>query len=306
MQKTISLIKLYLSPNRPGKLDKYWKQQFYLTWSVFAIFYGALEASTKLIEYSKLGQPLPTWQPIVGEYTGIYALVLLIPLIIWCDNLFPFRRDSWRYAVLANVIFSIPFALLHIGLFVSARNLIYPLFGAEYEFGALGFEFLYQYRKTCLGYVVILGSIYSFRHYVNLRSLLDLPDANIQAECDGTKQTNSYLRRLLAAHLGREIIVNTVDIRYIEAAGNYVILHTSDAKLKLRKTMGKIEELLNPENFVRIHRSIIVNIDAIREVQPWFHGDQRLVLDDGTLLNLSRHYRSKFETKVTQLSPCFD
>ena len=74
------------------------------------------------------------------------------------------------------------------------------------------------------------------------------------------------------------------DIAWVEAAGNYVVLHTAVGELKLRETLSAMERELEPWDFVRVHRSHLVNLDAVREVQPWFHGDQRLVLTDGTEL----------------------
>jgi two-component system LytT family response regulator len=94
------------------------------------------------------------------------------------------------------------------------------------------------------------------------------------------------------------VIVNVADIRYVEAAGNYVVLHTEVGELKLRETISTLERELAPWDFVRVHRSYVVNLDAVREVQPWFHGDQRIVLTDGTLLNLSRRYRDALRQRM--------
>jgi two-component system LytT family response regulator len=60
----------------------------------------------------------------------------------------------------------------------------------------------------------------------------------------------------------------------------------------LRSTLGALEERLDPERFRRISRSTLVNLDRVREVQPWFHGDAVVILESGARLSLSRRYRT--------------
>ena len=78
---------------------------------------------------------------------------------------------------------------------------------------------------------------------------------------------------------------------WVEAAGNYIRLHVGDEVHQLRATLGSTLEQLDPRTFVRIHRSAIVNVERIREVQPWFGGDYVAILRDGRQLRVSRHYR---------------
>ncbi|HEY6330880.1 MAG TPA: LytTR family DNA-binding domain-containing protein, partial [Blastocatellia bacterium] len=84
----------------------------------------------------------------------------------------------------------------------------------------------------------------------------------------------------------------------IEAAGNYVRLHTGKDAHLLRETMAGIESRLAPESFVRIHRSTIVNIERIRELRPLLHGDYEVILNDNTELTLSRAFREKLSTHL--------
>jgi two-component system, LytTR family, response regulator len=88
---------------------------------------------------------------------------------------------------------------------------------------------------------------------------------------------------------GRMLLVATKDINWIEAEGNYVRLHVGNREHDLRETLTDLEEKLNPAEFLRIHRSTIVNIQRIKEIQPWFHGHHRVLLEDGTELRLSRY-----------------
>lgn len=97
---------------------------------------------------------------------------------------------------------------------------------------------------------------------------------------------------------GRVFFVRTDEIDWIEAAGNYVKLHVgSDAHL-LRETMNALEAQLDPDVFFRIHRCHIVNIERVKELQPWFNGEYVVFLRNGARLTLSRGYREKLQGRI--------
>jgi two-component system LytT family response regulator len=102
-------------------------------------------------------------------------------------------------------------------------------------------------------------------------------------------------RRLVVKSDSRIALVKPEDIDWVEAAGNYVRLHVGKDEHLLRGTMEGIEGQLPPRQFVRIHRSTIVNVERIRSLEPGFHGDYVVALHDGTELPLSRTYRSRLE-----------
>jgi two-component system, LytTR family, response regulator len=87
----------------------------------------------------------------------------------------------------------------------------------------------------------------------------------------------------------RFIDPSTID--YIDAAGGSVRVHANGVVQEVRKSMGEMTALLDPSRFVRIHRSTIVNIARIKELQPYFHGEFIVVLHNGTQLKSSRSYR---------------
>jgi two-component system, LytTR family, response regulator len=89
------------------------------------------------------------------------------------------------------------------------------------------------------------------------------------------------------------------DIDYIEADGNYIHLHIQQTRRVVHRSLKEMEErVLNPETFVRIHRSTIVNVSRIAFVEPLFHGDLSVALKDGTRLVCSRRFRSRLEERV--------
>lgn len=120
-------------------------------------------------------------------------------------------------------------------------------------------------------------------------------DQRILAILEELKAGSKYLERLVIKSGGRVFFLDTDDIDWIEAEGNYVSVHTGKKSHLLRETISSLEAQLDPKKFLRIHRSSIVKIDRIKELQPWFHGEYRVILLDGTQLTLSRNYRENLQ-----------
>lgn len=92
------------------------------------------------------------------------------------------------------------------------------------------------------------------------------------------------------------VFLRTEQIEWVEASGNFVRFHCAGGKAWLhRETMNGLEARLDADRFVRIHRSTIVNIEAVKELQPLFHGDSIVILRDGTELTMSRSYRPRLQ-----------
>ena len=108
-------------------------------------------------------------------------------------------------------------------------------------------------------------------------------------------QSKKYVEKLIVRAGGRVLFLRADEIDWIEAAGNYVRLHAGKQDYLYRETMTKLEAQLHPERFARIHRSTIVNVERIKELQPWFRGDYQVVLREGQKLTLSRSYRSRLK-----------
>jgi two-component system, LytTR family, response regulator len=104
--------------------------------------------------------------------------------------------------------------------------------------------------------------------------------------------------RLVIKSSGRIYFVRTRDIDWCEAAGNYVRLHTGSHTHLVRGTMAHIESQLDPAQFIRIHRSTIVNVDRIQELQSSFGGEYVVLLHDKTRLTLSRGYREGLQARL--------
>jgi len=126
-------------------------------------------------------------------------------------------------------------------------------------------------------------------------------DQRILALLVEMKAGNKYLERLVIKTSGRIYFLETAEIDWIEAEGNYVSVHSAKKAHLLRETISSLEAQLDPKKFLRIHRSSIVRIDRIQELQPWFHGEYRIILQNGTQLTLSRNYRDKLQEALGKL-----
>jgi two-component system LytT family response regulator len=99
---------------------------------------------------------------------------------------------------------------------------------------------------------------------------------------------------------GRVTFLPVDDIDWVEAADNYVKIHAGAETHLIRQTLSKMEQALPPADFIRIHRSAIVNTSRISEIQPWFNGEYVVLLRDGTRVYSSRQYRDR----VRELMEC--
>lgn len=125
----------------------------------------------------------------------------------------------------------------------------------------------------------------------SLRSLLEAVLAELRAQ-------RSKNARVVVKTGGKVLFLRADRIEWVEAAGNYVKLHVGGESHLFRESMKNMETRLDADRFVRIHRSAIVNIDHIRELQPWFHGEYVVLLQDGTRLMASRVFSDRLSRLI--------
>jgi two-component system LytT family response regulator len=117
----------------------------------------------------------------------------------------------------------------------------------------------------------------------------------------GTKsQAGRYLDRLVVKSSGTTRFVRVIDIDWIEGAGVYVNLHIAGKELLYRSTLDELADRLDPMQFIRVHRSSIVNVDSILELQPISHGEFQIILKNGHRARISRTYRAQLEKRLGQ------
>jgi len=112
----------------------------------------------------------------------------------------------------------------------------------------------------------------------------------------------AYQKRMMVKDGGKIIFLQTEEIIWIEAADYYVVLHFADKSHVIREAMSNLELKLDPEQFVRIHRSSIVNISYIKELQPYGKEDYRVILRNNKQLKMGRSWLKKLESKLGRYS----
>jgi two-component system LytT family response regulator len=122
-----------------------------------------------------------------------------------------------------------------------------------------------------------------------------------ESERQKPSQEQNYRTRLMIKVASRVMLLKVDEIDFIEADGNYAKLHVGRKTHLLREKMHDLEGGLDPAKFVRIHRSVIVNLDRIKEMHPHFNGDYIVVLEDGRQLRLSRTRREALIHRLHRL-----
>lgn len=136
-----------------------------------------------------------------------------------------------------------------------------------------------------------------------LLGLLDVREKTGAATADiesPVPRASSGIERLVIREDDRILFVRTEDIDYVEAADYLAKIHVGETVHTIRESLTSLEEKLDPARFVRIHRSTIVNLDRVKELQPWFHGSYAVLLEDGTSLKLSRSRRKHLQKLLGQ------
>lgn len=268
--------------------QRLWTAGLLLAW---ALANTLLLATTEIMEARRKGSDLPWWEPFSWELTSIGVILLLVwpvaRILSWLQ-----ARLSLPAQLLAHCLLTLPFSILHVGAMVALRKLWYWLVGQSYNFGHLGYEFLYEYRKDAMTYFILVAVISCYRFIVR----------RLQGEAsymdEGENSTKPLPDRLLVKKLGKEFLISISDINWIEASGNYANLKVKGSVYPMRTTMAKLEAQL-PENFCRVHRSGIVNIHAIEHIEPLDSGDYKIRLHCGDTVPLSRRYRDACKALIS-------
>jgi two-component system, LytTR family, response regulator len=117
--------------------------------------------------------------------------------------------------------------------------------------------------------------------------------ASLQQLVQARQGERRYLQRLAVSSAGRVLFVKVDEIDWLEADGNYVTLHVGSKRHLLRESLSALADKLDPQQFVRLHRRAIVNVERVREISPWCRGEQAIVLCDGTQLTIGRTFRAR-------------
>lgn len=268
----------YLAIRRPVEVG-YWLITYLLS--------GLGNSVTTWMDVERLGLDYAAWEVASWEGSSAIALLMLVPAMVWFTARWPVHLDNWRQRLPLYAVASVVWSMLHVGLMVAIRKLVYAWHGGSYVFGD---AFVYEYLKdarTFLGIVVVLhGYRLLVRRLQGEASLLAAPDDD-SAPVEPVERPSRFLVR----KLGREFLVAADDIEWVQAAGNYANLHVRGKVYPLRSTLAELESRLDASRFLRVHRSHLVNVDRIASIEPLDSGDARIHLHDGTIVPCSRRQR---------------
>jgi two-component system LytT family response regulator len=151
------------------------------------------------------------------------------------------------------------------------------------------------------GHERLFEAIEKARQLIRRREIDEL-SSKVHTLLDEVRSTRrEYAERLTVRERGRVVFVAVGDVVWVGAESNRLTLHTAKGKHLLNGTLQWLEGRLDPRRFVRINRSALVSVHHIRELQPWFHGEYKVILADGTALTLTRTYRSRLPSLLDEL-----
>ncbi len=257
-------------------------------WRVPAIWAVMLMISVFVRAYIQVadsGHRLGYDQALAVETASHIVVAALLPAIYWLHRRWPLRGGPRN--ILVHVAAVVPFSVAHT-LGMSGLRLLWfvGLMGQPHSVPLTWDRMLYEFSKDIVNFAMLSAAI------VAIRYVLERAPAPAAVPMDeGTRPERFAVRK----RGGNEVVVEVADIDWIEAAGNYAILHVGGDTFEIRSSLAKLESELDPRRFVRVHKSHVVNIARVAEVTPWVSGDWRIRLQDGAEVNLSRRYRQRFE-----------
>ena len=232
--------------------------------------------------------PYAWWQALATTLPAWYLWGLLSVLIAWLGRRFRVDRANFGRHFFIHLGASLDLALLQLLAGVGVQDVLHAAAGEPFVFAQkLVDNFTQFYHWNVVIYWTILAVVHARDYHRDLEERrAALSDLQRQLE------TRPMTDRLLVDDDGRSVFVRTHDVDWFEASKNYVRLHLGDRTHLLRTTLTALESRLDQARFRRISRSTLVNLDRVREVQPWFHGDAVVILESGARLGLSRRYRA--------------
>lgn len=238
---------------------------------------GLVSSVQIFVAHHRLATNPYTWaQALLAGLASWYLWGLLSPAVAWLGRRFQVDRANFGRHFFIHLGASLDLALLHLAVTVWVQGAGPGSFAQK-----LVDAFALYFHWNVVVYWAILGIVHALDYH-----------RAVEEHRAQTAKAPRPAQRLLVADDGRSLFVRTADVEWIEAARNYVRLHAGPRSYVVRTTLTALEAQLDRERFRRTGRSALVNVDRVREVQPWFHGDAIVILESGARVTLSRRYRS--------------
>ncbi len=258
-----------------------------LTVSVFA------HAHVEMANETTRGVRMSYGTALAIQISSHLVVAALLPAIYWLHRRWPIGERPRNLII--HVAAVVPFSIVHTVGMAALRFLWFGgVLGEMHSFPLTADRMLYEFAKDIIAYGLLSAGTVALRHYLSrpVPPVVVVPAVATVAE---PPPADPLPERFAVRRKGREVMVEVADIDWIEASGNYAVLHVGDETFEIRSSLTKLEGELDPKRFVRVHKSHLVNIARVVEVTPWVSGDWRIRLQSGAQVNLSRRYRQRFE-----------
>jgi hypothetical protein len=264
------------------------RRRLVAVWAVLLVVSLAARTYVGLADEAKLGHRVTLDQMLAIEVSSHLVVAALLPALYWLHRRWPMTGSVRNLGI--HIAALVPFSLLHTSGMAALRLLWFAaILGERYSFPLTSDRLAYEFAKDVVTYVMLNAGI------VALAYVFDRLPKNKEEVVSAPASTVVPERFAVRRRGGTEVMVEVAAIDWIEASGNYAILHVGGETYEIRTSLAKLEAELDPRRFVRVHKSHVVNIARVTEVTPWVSGDWRIRLAGGAEVNLSRRYRERFE-----------
>ncbi len=259
-------------------------------WAVLLALSAVAHAYVEMAGEARRGQSIAIDRVLAVETCSHLVVAALLPSIYWLHRRWPVAGHPRNLVV--HALGAVPYSLVHTVGMAALRHLWFgAIQGEAYSFPLNAERIAYEFAKDIFSYgllsagTVIVGVL--LKRIPVAAPVAPPPSAGPPPERFAVRRRG-----------GTEVMVEVADIDWIDAAGNYAILHVGGETFEIRSSLTRLETELDPRRFVRVHKSHLVNVARVVEVTPWVSGDWRIRLQDGSEVNLSRRYRQRFEAVV--------
>jgi hypothetical protein len=269
-------------------------------WLVLFLISIATRTYVAVSDGARYGQVVSVGRPLVDEITSHLVVAALLPALYWLHRRWPIGE---RYNLAIHVAMVVPFSILHTSGMAALRLLWFSgIVHVPYSFPLTAHRLQYEFAKDLVTYLMLTTGVVALNFLLQRKVAVPEPvpsPTSSPVPAPSPESPAPVERFAVRQRGGSEIVVEVADIDWIEASGNYAILHVGAETFEIRSSLAKLEGELDAKRFVRVHKSHVVNIARVTEVVPWVGGDWRIRLRDGAEVNLSRRYRQRFEALVT-------
>ncbi|RFP79372.1 LytTR family transcriptional regulator [Hydrogenophaga borbori] len=286
-------------------------------WTVVIGVHALLNTVVARADMREAGLPWGWWEAAVWEGSSHAVLLALIPAIAAWNRRFPLHGSTLARHLPWHLLGSVLFSLAHVAGMVALRHALHAAAGQTYGFGPWWSEWGYEYLKDVRAYAAIVAALMVYQLLL-LRlqgeaRVLDAPEPPVPASAQAPAARAEAVvasppadpppparpERFLVRQLRKEFLIAANDIDWVQAQANYVGLRVNGHDYLLRSTLAEFARQLDPARFVQVHRSYLVNLERVAEIEPLDSGDARLRLRDGAEVPCSRRHRAALEAAIT-------